>query len=1294
MNSHTWLMVLSILQIFFYSCIYGLFGVARKRSNTFINSLKLHSERIFVHNHFQLSTTKLFQQVDIKSSDDSKVDPHFITMVTSTLKRSEFTSANSLKIGYKDITNLALKLQDWKQSLSKGHIPQSLEKAFSDDSDQSSEKTSTNNDEEPLRRALYETMIKLSIPRLTQRHPELIPPLLRSILDMMLEYRRHVQERVSSQAVTPAPDENEWTDLYEELYTSPVDIESEQSQQQEIQNSNTMNEPDAMIDVARSITRRFESRWSPALQGISTLDDIYGPNHGLLQAGDQSLTGGGASAGRGGFGLFDGVWSHVGWTKLRNIQDRLRSIVELKVLVRTLGSRPATQGRERKKVPPRVEASRNRAPLSVARSTLAPTEMTGLRRSDSLEGLLPSEMMLLLPSLSKTQSLVNEITSAEIDKIDEISSNTSSTAMRVRDKLWLLFQARRVEKSLGSYEVSGFIDQYSLPRRRPSRQFQRLPTDTGGPIIICLDTSWSMAGPREDLAKAVVLECSISAAKNNRACYVIAFSGTNNLAECALPLGAADKQTIERLLEFLSCSFRGGTDVTGPLLKTLELLDTMDQFQGSDIVLVTDGELSTPPVSEQVLNKIRSYETMKGLEIHGLIIGQDHSIPLTSLCTNLDGKNRLYNFLNKYGLLESIISASTSANSAGSGRVVTSSSLKRESPRQMNMALQMMSDDSRNEDDEYSDSDDDTVSLNIFELPSNNELRATASVRFEALANQAYDQLVHDSVSTSDRFSDQQRLTDLLSVLSQGLIEREMECKMLLLAALCREHILLLGPPGTGKSELGRRLAEICSISPSLESGATSDISMDCSRGKNKIFFERLLTKYTNPEELFGPLSLSALENDQYIRNTDGYLPTATVAFLDEIFKANSAILNSLLTILNERRFDNGNVRVDVPLMAVVAASNELPDSEELDALYDRFLFRLQVNPVSDLSIDALLQLQQQDRQSLLKMTNSSLISDSFVQQLLSSSAKVKISTDVSNIFKNIRKYLRDECEPPIYVSDRRLVKSANMLRLAAYITGRSTVSTLDTLLLTHVLWYDPSDKEKVRDFIWESIVPESDILGLDFVVDRLSEDSIDLCDSIARGVESAVISDSSSTVELASVETILAQKAADFMFLRTQLLGKAEQRVGVDTQLQLNWWSNEDSTAMRQELIPQVNHALREVSSLGAYVSGLLNVLSNERLSAEDRATLVDEVVRDRDSYSTAISSSSVGDSYTGYGADDGQESFSADTGNSANAINMEKWAGMSKKEAQKKLSTEQFKLWKMAQKGKKKNKDDANNY
>jgi len=173
------------------------------------------------------------------------------------------------------------------------------------------------------------------------------------------------------------------------------------------------------------------------------------------------------------------------------------------------------------------------------------------------------------------------------------------------------------------------------------------------------------------------------------------------------------------------------------------------------------------------------------------------------------------------------------------------------------------------------------------------------------------------------QLSTQEKLRNLRDALLDGLVERDDAVRLALLAAIAGEHLLLVGPPGTAKSLVATRLSQAFS---------------------EATFFQKLMTRFTVPEEVFGPFSIRGLEEDRYERKTERYLPTASVAFLDEIFKANSAILNSMLTLLNEREFDNGTQRAKTPLVAVVGASNELPEDGELDALYDRWQHRI-ANP-------------------------------------------------------------------------------------------------------------------------------------------------------------------------------------------------------------------------------------------------------------------------------------------------------------------------------------------------------------
>jgi MoxR-like ATPase len=288
-----------------------------------------------------------------------------------------------------------------------------------------------------------------------------------------------------------------------------------------------------------------------------------------------------------------------------------------------------------------------------------------------------------------------------------------------------------------------------------------------------------------------------------------------------------------------------------------------------------------------------------------------------------------------------------------------------------------------------------------------------------------------------------------------------------LLAILSGEHLLFLGPPGTAKSLLSKCMCEAI----------------------DGYFFYYLLTRFTTPEEVFGPLSLKALQQDDYNRKIDGYLPTAHIAFLDEIFKSNSSILNSFLTILNERKFHNGNRVMDVPLLSAFGASNELPEeNESLEALYDRFLLRCQVKYVEDEAnfVDLLFGDAEHFKPSARLLLEN-------VRDLQAQARGVGVDDDVKKIILETRREFRAK---NIHLSDRRWKKIINVLKVAAASMDKNTVDRSMVLLLQHMAWDRPEQKEHIKNMLMDLIISGGESLG------KLKKEADDLQSLVQRSVD------------------------------------------------------------------------------------------------------------------------------------------------------------------------------------------------
>lgn len=296
-------------------------------------------------------------------------------------------------------------------------------------------------------------------------------------------------------------------------------------------------------------------------------------------------------------------------------------------------------------------------------------------------------------------------------------------------------------------------------------------------------------------------------------------------------------------------------------------------------------------------------------------------------------------------------------------------------------------------------------------------------------------------VRTKSVFPETQRehIKQLIEWMSQGVYEKEHIIAVALLCAVSGENLFLLGPPGTAKSMVASRLKMVF---------------------KNGKSFDYLMSRFSTPDEIFGPISISRLKNeDRYERLVAGYLPEADVVFLDEIWKAGPSIQNTLLTVINEHIFHNGGQILHTPMKVLIAASNELPAKDEgLEALWDRFLMRMVSNCIeNDTSFFKMLQNEQTE---LKPLSEQLYITDELYDKWQSETRSVTLSESVTNAIKSLRKILsahekEDGNKLRYYISDRRWRKAYRLMQTSAYLNGRDEIDLTDYLLLIHCFWND-----------------------------------------------------------------------------------------------------------------------------------------------------------------------------------------------------------------------------------------------
>jgi MoxR-like ATPase len=294
----------------------------------------------------------------------------------------------------------------------------------------------------------------------------------------------------------------------------------------------------------------------------------------------------------------------------------------------------------------------------------------------------------------------------------------------------------------------------------------------------------------------------------------------------------------------------------------------------------------------------------------------------------------------------------------------------------------------------------------------------------------------------------QKRIESLLSEISKGLYEKEHLLALGILCAVAGESYFLLGLPGTAKSEVSRRLKMIF---------------------KDATSFEYLMSRFSTPDEIFGPVSIKKLKDmDTYERQVEGYLPSADVVFLDEIWKAGPAIQNSLLTVLNEKIFTNGRTKINLPMKLLVAASNEIPEvGSGLEAIWDRFILRVISESVKD--ENNFYKMLRGEQNVTINIPENLLITEDVFTHWQNEIQKVTVPDDIMMYLTQLRKLFSQKTESPIYVSDRRWVKIGKLLRTSAFLNDRMSVDWSDLILLRHCLWNQVEEIPFVANSIFKA---------------------------------------------------------------------------------------------------------------------------------------------------------------------------------------------------------------------------------